>query len=392
MTTPICTIDAFGIHAPDYSDVLSYFVDGFRSIFGQDIYLEPDAQDFQLIAIFALALNDANAMAVATYNSFSPSTAQGVGLSRVVKINGIARAVPTRSTVDLVLVGQAGTTITDGIASDDAGARWTLPASVTIPVDGDITVTATAAELGAITAPANSITTIATPTRGWQSVNNPAAAVPGAPVENDAALRQRQTVSTALPSNTVLEGVIGAIWGVLGVTRLEAYENDTDVADSHGIPSHSLALVIEGGDATAIAGAIAAKKSPGSGTYGTTSVTVADAYGIPHIIRFYRPTNVPITVAISLKVLAGYTTAVETSIKQAVADYVNATRIGGLPSGTVEWDGAVAAAKSVAGKAAFRLVSLALSRSGGAGTPDVPLAFNEAATCAAGAVTVTVVP
>ncbi|MGC8170052.1 baseplate J/gp47 family protein, partial [Salmonella enterica] len=73
---------------------------------------------------------------------------------------------------------------------------WNLPASVTIPPSGLITVTATCAAIGAVSAPAGTITTINTPTRGWQSVTNPADAVPGAEVESDAALRSRQKIST----------------------------------------------------------------------------------------------------------------------------------------------------------------------------------------------------
>jgi hypothetical protein len=40
---------------------------------------------------------------------------------------------------------------------------------------------------------------------------------------------------------------------VLGVTRLAAYENDTNSTDGNGIPAHALSLVVDGGDALAIA-------------------------------------------------------------------------------------------------------------------------------------------
>lgn len=48
----------------------------------------------------------------------SPSTADTDALSRNVKINGIRRAVATKSTVSVVLVGVAGTIINNGIVSD----------------------------------------------------------------------------------------------------------------------------------------------------------------------------------------------------------------------------------------------------------------------------------
>lgn len=386
----VCTIDATGIHKPDYADVLADLQAAYRGIYGADIYIEPDSQDGQLLAIFAAALNDANAMAVAVYNAFSPQTAQGVGLSTVVKINGIKRAVASYSTVDVTLTGQAGTTIAGGIVADASGNQWALPASVTIPSGGAVTATATARTIGAVLAPANTVTQIVTPTRGWQSVTNPSAATAGSPVETDSALRQRQAVSTAIPSLTVLEGIIGAVASVPGVVRYRAYENDSDVTDANGITSHSISLVVDGGDSTLIAQEIAAKKAPGSGTYGTTSVTVTDAYGIPHAVKFFRPTTQTIKVNISLTAMAGYTTAVEAQIKQAVTDYVNGLRIGE----SVEWAEVFVPANLAlaGGSKTYKITAMTIAKGAGApGTADIAIAFNEAATAALSDISITVV-
>ncbi|WP_038367828.1 bacteriophage protein [Bosea sp. UNC402CLCol] len=394
MALPVCTIDENGIFKPDYATVLAYFQEQFRAIFGQDIDIDPDTQDGQQIAIFAAAVDDANAMALQVYNAFSPSTARGVGLSSVVKINGIKRLVASNSTVDLTLIGQAGTTITGGIAKDNAGNQWLLPTSVTIPAGGSITVTAIAKDAGAIQALPGAISTIGTPTRGWQSVTNANAAAPGQPVELDAQLRQRQTISTALPSLTVFEGTMGAVASVAGVDRLKGYENDTGTTDANGIPAHSISLVVQGGDATAIAQAIAAKKTAGTGTYGTTNVTITDEYGVARAIKFYRPTAATIKVAISLKALVGYTTAIETSIKQAVVDFINGLEIGGT-SGAVEWaEVFVPANLALAGNAkTYKITALTIAKNGGSfGTADLPIAFNEAPSAALTDVTITVVP
>lgn len=398
----VCTIDGTGIHAPAYADILTHLKDAYRTIYGADAYLENDSQDGQLLAIFASALNDANSMAVAVYNAFSPATAQGTGLSSVVKINGIARAVASQSSVDVVLVGQAGTTITNGSVSDTAQNRWDLPATVTIPPAGEITVTATAQRLGAITAAAGTVTTIATPTRGWQSVTNPAAAAPGAPVETDAALRRRQTVSVALPSRTVLEGTIGAVASIEGVKRFAAYENDSSATDANGIPGHSISLVVDGGDAQAIASAIAAKKTPGIGTFGATSEIVVDAYGIAHEIQFSRPTQVPVTVAISIKALANYSTAIGAEITAAVMAYLNDLPIGGieLASGRgvaytrlfvpAQLAGPYAAPSSPTNGGAYEILSIGIARSGSPAAADVALAYSEAAVCTVANITLTV--
>ena len=390
LTTLAPTIDANGITAPTYADVLAFLQDQYRSIYGADTYLEPDSQDGQLLGVFAKAISDVNSVAIAIYRSFSSATAQGDALSSNVKINGIARKIASYSSADLVLIGQAGKTITNGAAKDTNGVQWMLPATVTIPPSGTITVTATCATIGDVSARAGTINQIATPVLGWQSVTNPADAAEGAPVESDAALRQRQTVSTALPSLTVLDGIIGAVANVPGVTRYVAYENDTSSTDANGIPSHSISLVVEGGDATAIANAIAAKKTPGAGTFGTTSIVVADIYGRPITISFFRPTGAPIGATVTIKALGGYTTQAGQQIQQAVSDYINGVQIGGGLSGSVEWGDALTAANSVGGGLTFKLSGLTLSGPRGAGTPDVALLFNEAASCTPANVTLVV--
>lgn len=387
-TAPVIT--ATGISAPTYAEVLAFLQDQYRSIYGADVYLGSDSQDGQFLGVIALAISDANAATIAAYLSFSPGTGQGAGLSSNVKINGIKRMAASSSQADVVVIGQAGTTIINGVAEDEDGNKWALPPSVIIPAGGEITVTATCSVVGAISAGPGQINKIATPTRGWQSVSNPNAASPGAPVETDAALRQRQKTSTALPSLTVLEGTIGAVANVPGVTRYAAVDNDTGATDSNGIPEHSLAIIAEGGDATAIAQAIAAKKGPGGGTYGTTSVTVPNIYDMPITINFFRPTYQAITVAIVLKALPGYTTAIGVSVQEAVSDYINKVPIGGGPSQSVEWADALTAANGVPGSITFKLTSLIITGPGGTGTPDVPLTFNQASTCTPADVALTV--
>lgn len=389
MPLPVCTIDENGIFKPDYDDVLAYLAAEFRTIYGEDIYIDPDSQDGQMLAIFAAAIDDANAMAVQVYNAFSPSSARGVGLSSVVKINGIKRLVPSFSTSDLLITGQAGTTIVNGIAQDASGAQWLLPASVTIPVDGDITVTATAKDAGALLAAPNTITTIGTPTRGWQTVTNPAEAVAGQPVELDATLRRRQTVSTALPSRTVFDGTIGAVASISGVTRWKGYENDTGVTDANTLPPHSISLVVLGGDATAIAQAIADKKGPGCATYGTTSVDITDEFGVTRAIKFYRPTTATIKVAVAVTAQVGFTTAIETSIKQAIVDWVNGLEIGE----DVEFAEIYVPANlnGDLARRTYKITGLTIAKNAGApGTADLAIAFNEAPTAALTDITITV--
>ncbi|MFM0823559.1 baseplate J/gp47 family protein [Klebsiella oxytoca] len=322
------TVTAEGISAPDYQTVLDTITGYFQQIYGLDAYLEPDSKDGQMIALVALAIHDANNTAISVYRSFSPATALGDALTSNVKINGITRRSATNSTVDLLLTGTVGTTITNGSVRDSNSVIWNLPATVVIGTDGTVVATATCASTGAVAALAGSITTINTPTRGWVSVTNPLAATVGVAAETDAQLRVRQSQSVALASLTPFDAVDGAIANVEGETRHKLFENDQEVTDSNGLPPHSISAIVEGGDATVIANTIRSVKGQGVTTYGTTAVIVTDKYGNPYTIRFSRPVDVPIYVSITLKALTGYSSQVGDEIKAAVAAYINSLSIG----------------------------------------------------------------
>ena len=321
-------VDETGLHIPEYSTIKSTLETAWRGIFGDDIYIEPDSQDGQLIAVFALALIDTYHAMEEVYLGFSPSTATGETLSRVVKINGIRRQAGSHSTADVTIVGEAGTTINHGVIADVASQQWDLPDRVVIPPSGEIVVTATAQDEGEINALAGQITKIMTPTRGWQSVTNAAAATPGSLTETDAALRLRQHYSVALPSRTILEGTLGAVLSVEGVTKAKIFENDSDETDANGVPSHSISVVATGGDAQQIAEAIWLKKTPGCGTYGTTARVITDSNGISTTINFFRPAVTKVAVKIVLAPEIGYLAATADDIKAAVASYVNGLAIG----------------------------------------------------------------
>ncbi|HHV9527651.1 TPA: baseplate J/gp47 family protein [Escherichia coli] len=376
------TVTAEGISAPDYQTILDTLTSYFQQIYGSDAYLEPDSKDGQMVALVALAIHDANNTAISVYNCFSPATGYGAALTSNVKINGIARRGATNSTVDLVLIGTAGTSITNGTVKDTNNVIWRLPASVTIGVGGTVTVTATCSNSGAVAALAGTITTINTPTRGWASVTNPAAATVGAPAETDAELRIRQGQSVALPSLTPFEGVDGAIANVAGVTRHKLYENDTGATDSNGLPPHSISAIVDGGDVTEIAQTIRGNKGQGTATYGTTSVTVPDTYGNPHVISFSRSTDVPIFGHITLKAFTGYTSQIGVQIQQAVADYINGLTIGDDVLLSRIYSPANLGVVSGGNARYYDIQELLIGKSAGSvAAANIIIAYNESASC-----------
>ena len=381
-------IDAAGLHLPLYSDIIDYLTEQARLIFGSDIYLGEDSQDYQLMSTFARCIFDAMQLAELNYNNRSPGTAIGAALDTLVAINGIARQPATASTATVTLTGTPGATISGGaVQQASTGYLWSLPATVIIGLGGTVDALATCQELGPVVAIPGDLSIIGTPTAGWTSVTNADAADIGRAVETDAELRARQKLSVANPSQTILESLTGGLAAVPGVSMVRVYENDTNSTDANGLPPHSIEAVVEGGDDYDIAYQLNLRKDDGVSTNGTESETVIDAMGQSHEIKFSRPEQTPIYVSLTIKKLLGYKGA--DSIKQAVADYINALGIGEdvYSAGVI-----VAAMQTMTSISSpeFTITNLTLGTTASpTGTSDIAIGYRGKATCVTTNVTVT---
>lgn len=381
MTIPSTVIGPTGAVVPAFSDVLNSVIALFQSIYGSDVVLTPNTQDGQFIGSLAQAFDDNNQMVAVAYNAFSPVFAQGVGLSSLVKINAIRRGVPTKSTCVVTITGQANTSINNGQIGDNQnlGTVWDLPTLVTIPNSGTIDVTATCTTEGAVTLGTSELSVILTPTLGWQGVSNgsnlPAV---GAPVESDAALRRRQAASTGLTATTPRAAIQAAIANVAGVTAVVVFNNDTGTTDGNGIPSHSISAVVEGGDPTAVATAIFNKKSEGTGTFGTTSITVIDQNGVPDTINFFEVAFTNIWAIITVTPLAGFNATIGDAIVAAVVAYINSLPIGGTVVYFTLAGIATLQNTPFAGTFAVESVTIGTAPSP-VSTSDIPITFNHRA-------------
>lgn len=334
-------IDEYGPHIPSYNDIIEYLAGDpddlvntpglFRQIYGTDIYLEKDSQDYQFLSALALLYYDCCQTFLLAYNNQSPTTAIGVSLDRLAAINGVVRKSATYSIATLQLTGTPNTSISYVQARDVNGYIWQIAQTVTFDANGDATTIASCLTPGNIQAPANSINIIATPVQNWISVNNSSAAIPGSDVESDSVLRERRYESVGLSSTTTFDSMISYLRSLSVVRRVTGYENDTN-ATVNNIPAHSIAVVVEidGSDETkqTVADAIYLRKTPGTGTYGNISVDVESSLGISNTINFSTPTETTATVALSLTTLGGYTDDLDDAIKASIVEYINNLGIG----------------------------------------------------------------
>lgn len=373
-------IDETGMHIPTYTDIRDDLLNSMKQIFGNDIYIDEDSQDYQQISIFAKKIFDTNALALLVYNNRTVNTAIGVGLDNICALVGIKRKPATYSTVQLVITGIASTVISKGQVSDQNDEhKWNLPEEVTIPESGTITVEATCNDAGDIIAQSNTITKILTPVYGWFSVVNNFNGSGGVDQESDAELRARYALATSAPSETVFESIIASLYTVSGVTRIKGYENDTGSADANGIPAHSISMVVEGGDDTDVATEIYYKKTPGCGTYGTTSVDIVSFSGNTTKINFYRPTYKNVYVKVSLKKLSSYNDSYAYDIKNAIVNYINELELAETVYRSVLWSIATSQMKSI-NQPSFSVLNVQTSTDGSTySDSDVSMLFNQAA-------------
>lgn len=292
-----------------------------QAIFGASINLSADTIDGQTLGIFAETVSNLDQLIEDVYHSFSPSSATGAALSRLVQLNGIRRIGGTYSTCDVLCVGQQGTVIPAGslIKSTATNATFQTTADVTIDGTGQVVVSCRAVDLGAKLAPAATLTKIDTPIYGWQTASNALDAVVGRDEETDEQLRTRRKFSTATPAQSIVDGVYGALANLANVRQVKVYENDQDTVQAvTALPPHSLYCVVEGGLIQDILNTIWLKKTAGTTLVGTTTGTVTDLMGNPHTMKFDRPVDTLAYVVVNISQRSGWPTDGVTRIQNAI--------------------------------------------------------------------------
>ena len=84
-------IDSSGLHMPTYEDRMEALADAYRSIFGTDAELSESVPDYQLLSVFARALDDASALVLDAFSSRNPQYASGHALDLLLPQYGLRR-------------------------------------------------------------------------------------------------------------------------------------------------------------------------------------------------------------------------------------------------------------------------------------------------------------
>ena len=74
------TLNATGLVIPSYEDIRDYLIYKAKEIYGEDIYLAEDSQDYQWLSAFSLLMYDVCQCLIMDYNSHNPNNGKNVEL------------------------------------------------------------------------------------------------------------------------------------------------------------------------------------------------------------------------------------------------------------------------------------------------------------------------
>jgi hypothetical protein len=280
-----------------------------RSAISANLDLSADQPTGQLVRILCERAQAVLELIRSVNAGMDPDAATGDALTALCLLTGTQRRAASAGTVTLTLVLDALTTVPAGSVAHvagDAENRWVTNEDVTSVGAGNYFVAATCEATGPIQALAGTITVIATPVAGWNTVTNALDAAEGEAEETDTALRLRREVELTIGGSTTTDAIRAELLALTGMIEAIVYENDRDLTVD-GIPPHAFEAILWDGAPPTVANAditeaIWTSKAAGIRPWGSTLSTHTDEQGIMHAVRFTRADPLRILVEVTLLV------------------------------------------------------------------------------------------
>lgn len=249
------------------------------------------------------------------YNAFDPDNASDDRFVALSLLRGVPRRGASKGLVTVTLnLGASHSYAPGALAAhviDEPTNRWLNRDTVVSTIAGNYSaVFQSELANSAAIAEAGTLTVIATPVTGWNTVTNPAAATPGQDIESIPALRIRGEGVVSVGGSRTRGAIRSKLVLLDGVLSAEVFQNTGNVTDSKGVGPHGIrAVVWDGSPAAAsndaIAQAIYDFGSEGILSQGLQSGVAHDDTNGPQTIFFDRATTSSMTIAVGIQSATG---------------------------------------------------------------------------------------
>ncbi|MEX6373588.1 baseplate J/gp47 family protein [Providencia hangzhouensis] len=315
-----------GVIVPDTSTLRDDVESEYRSVFGQDLDVNPETPQGALITMEvenrdAVVRNNAELA-----NQINPDLAGGIFLDAIWALMGGQRFDATHSFLSQVkFTGIAETIIPKGSqAATLNGDLFETTKTLIIGKDGSVTGDMRAIETGAVECGVGQLNKVASSVLGWETVHNPSNAVLGRDAESDLQSRRRRKQTLAKNTVSVGEAITSALYELEGVRSLSYRENYTDqpmIFDGITLVPHSIYVCVEGGDKEAIARSLLRTKTLGAAFNGREEVEVLETIsGQIYPVKFDRAKEIVLFCRVTVKKA---TVDAQTIIPAAVESWAN---------------------------------------------------------------------
>lgn len=242
------------------------------------------------------------------YLSYDPDSAEGWLLDILCSLTGTSRRASTRTLVAGVVNLDGGTFLPAGSTSHVDGQATRLFRTRTdvdataVLVAADYPVVFEAVETGPLQVNANTLTEIAGPVAGWNSVTNPTDGVTGRNIETDTELRVRRNEEIQKVGGSTPDAIRADLIDIDGVITAHVFENISDTTDPvSGLPAFAIEVLVFDGVVPTVADDVIAQtiwnSAPaGSRFYGSNSGTAIDSEGNNQTVLFSRPVVKPVWI------------------------------------------------------------------------------------------------
>ena len=313
-----------GFVRPSYDEILQAQINRAKVLLGNDIDTSEESVLGKFIRINVFDLNICYETLEDLYYSSFPNTARGQSLDRLGPFAAVSRNQATQARIEVKIKGTVGESVPSAFLLKSDKTSFYIVNDYTIDSNGEVVAIANCVDDGVVGNISNGERLdIQNPRMGIDSVEFIRIVQNGEELESDKDFRIRFANSLAGAGSSTESAIKGAIYRVSLVDGVSVIDNNSDTASS--IPPHSFACYVLAPESQydEIAKAIFDKKPLGIQCIGDIERTIYDAWGKPHIVKFFATSKATLKISMQIKTNQYFESSGISQIKDNIANFIN---------------------------------------------------------------------